>query len=253
MKQRSSPLLKCLTVVAVLCFGVAHAARADNTYSTSTTVYYVGPSSDGAGCDNPFGICAASTNNSISSFNGGITSAGSTESITFDAVTSADVGSTPAVSITGGDMTILLYGYGNAYPGSGTFGTAPSGIVNGSNQLVAGTYTFSACTPNVGDYFGINDDKSGTESAPDCSQPYPYPNCLADTGGPSGDDQLCIQGDSPTDSVSINVSASGIVTITAGSFEAAFSETPELPSLVLFGTGLLAMGFALRRKASSIV
>jgi hypothetical protein len=110
---------------------------------------------------------------------------------------------------------------------------------------VAGTYTFSACTPNVGDYFGINDDKSGTESAPDCSQPYPYPNCLADTGGPSGDD--------PTDSVSINVSASGIVTITAGSFEAAFSETPELPSLVLFGTGLLAMGFALRRKASSIV
>lgn len=242
-------LLKCLALVAVLCFGVARSAQADNTYSLTQTVYYVGPTTD-SGCDNPLpppgGVCH-SGGNSITSFAGGITNAGSVENISFDAVSNTDVTTTAAVSITGGDMTIQLYGYGDETLGYG-YGPGPSGIVNNSGQLVAGTYNFAACNntgdPNNGDYFGINDNNPGPQSASGCNNS--TITCLPDTVGTQS--QLCLGGASPADVVAINVSSTGVVTIEAGSFEAGFSETPELPSLALFGTGLLAMGIFFRKK-----
>lgn len=250
MRKCSAALLKGFALIAVLCFGIAHSAQADSTYSLTQTVYYVGPTTDPS-CDNPLpppgGVCRVG-GNPISSFNGGITSAGSVESISFDAVTSADVNTTAAVSITGGDVTIELYGYGDETAGYG-YGPGPSGIVNSSGQLVAGTYTFAACNAtgdgNSGDYFGINDDNQGTQSANGCDGS--TITCLANTDGASGD-QLCLGGAVPADDVTINVSDTGVVTIAAGSFEVGFSETPELPSLALFGTGLLAMGIFFRKS-----
>ena len=258
----SSSLLKCLALVAVLCLSLVRVAQADNTFSTTTTVYYVGPTghaSTDPSCDNPLGVCAASTNDSIGAFNGGVTSAGGVETVTFDAVTSADVNATAAVSIQTGPITVQLYGYGNASPGSGSLGNTPPAtpLVNSSGMLNTGTFTFSACpgtppggvTGNAyGDYFGINDNNSangGLESAQDCNAS--NVPCLPNTTA-NGYDQLCLMGDSPSDLVSINVSAAGIVTITAASFEAAFAETPELPSLALFGTGLVAMGIFFRKR-----
>jgi hypothetical protein len=265
MKKWSIVLLKCLALVAVLCFGLAHSAQADNTFAVTTQVYYVGPSSDPSG-DNPFGL-SHSGGNSISSFNGGITSAGGLETVTFDAVTSADVNSTPAVSVLTGPITMELFGYGNATAGSGSLGTTPPAtpLVNAGGTLNAGTFTFSACpgaSPGgvntdpigsvYGDYFGINDNNSangGLESAAVCNNP--SVPCLKNSSG-NGFDQLCVAGDSPSDLVVINVTTTGLVTITAGSFEAAFSEVPELPSLALFGTGLLAMGIFFRKKGFAV-
>ena len=261
MKKWSTVLLKCLALVAVLCFGLAHSAQADNTFAVTTQVYYVGPSSDPSG-DNPFGL-SHSGGNAISSFNGGVTSAGGLETVTFDAVTSADVNGTPTVSILTGPITMQLFGYGNATAGSGSLGTTPPAtpIVNAGNTLNAGTFTFSACpgtssgavtSNNYGDYFGIDDNNSangGLESAQVCNTP--SVPCMKNSNG-NGYDQLCLAGDSPSDLVVINVSTTGLITITSGSFEAAFSEVPELPSLALFGTGLLAMGIFFRKKGFAV-
>jgi hypothetical protein len=65
--------------------------------------------------------------------------------------------------------------------------------------------------------------------------------------------QICNAGSSPNDVVTINVAANGVVTIASSSLEIAFAPTPELSSLVLFGTGLLAMGFVLRKRSGLVV
>lgn len=227
-------LLRSLSVVAALFLAVTYSTRADDIVTFSNvTVYYVGPSSD-ANSDNPFGITHMG-GNSISSFNGGMTSAGSVETVTFDAGPNENAGNAPAISITGGAVTMSLYG-----PDTNAGAPYSAGpLVSASNTLVSGLYEFDQCPPTnspFGDYFGIN-DPGHTNTAQGCN-PQSYNNwgvvnCL-------GND-LCLVGASPAGISSIDVTPN-LITITSGSFEVAFNPTPELPSAILFGTGLMAIG-----------
>jgi hypothetical protein len=117
-------LTKLLAVAVLIGLGVAYSAKADS-YSTTTTFYYVGPSTDGPPPDNPYGL-TNSIGNPISGL--AITSAGSTGTLTVNTAT--------GITLTGTDFTVNLVG--------------SNSIVSGG-ALVTGTYTFTSAS----DYYGM--------------------------------------------------------------------------------------------------
>jgi len=216
MRNSTSFLLKCLALFAVVCFGMAYSAKAD-TWSATVTVYYVAPTDPSY---NPWGL--TNPGGDATSWLA-ITPAGDTENVSFS--TSAAQG-VAVGTITGSDFTIELFNPPVSEPGP---------IVTGTT-LNPGTYVFNSCL----DYFGAKTSGGNTTTTTGCAGDANYGNEPCMTG------QICNAGTSPNDVVTINVAANGVVTVQSSSMEVAFS--PETPSMALFGTGLLAMGFVLRRK-----
>jgi len=223
MKKCNTGLLKCLSLFAVLCFGMAYSAKAD-TFSSTVTVYYVDPS---ATSYNPWGLTNPGGDSATGSTPLAITSAGDVENVSFSTSNTEGVA---VGSITGTDFTLELYN-----PPSSETGP----IVTGTT-LNTGTYVFDSCS----DYYGAVTKNSTTGFGGSCNPPG-YISCI--TG------QICNAGSNPNDTVTINVAANGVVTVASSSLEVAFAPTPELSSLVLFGTGLLAMGFVLRKRSGLVV
>jgi len=227
MRQSYKTFLKSVILLALVFVGANRGTRADQL-SFTTTVYYVGPASDGA--DNALGPGGTPiTNpygNSISTFGGAVTSAGSSETVTFSTTPG-----TAGISVGGPGQVfdIQLYGPDPSL-------SSPPSLISGG-MLQAGTYVFDACYPNS-DYFGIQKTGASGLTAYGC-------------GGvvvPCVSGQLCNAGSSPGAIVKIAVGANGVVTIQSGGLEVGFAPTPELSTLLLFGTGLFGIAFALRRR-----
>jgi hypothetical protein len=224
-------LSKPLTLLAFLFLGLSYTTNASSV-SYTTTIYYVGPNDAADQNDNPLNGGSpifGPGGDSITAFNGYVTSSGATETISFNTAVN------PAISVgTAGSSSptspfdVQLYG-------------VPNTMISGG-VLQTGTYTFnSSCS----DYFGIYVGSPGI-TAPSCNNS--IVTCNAD--------EICNAGTSPSGSVMINVAANGVVTIADGSLEVGFSTlspTPELSTLLLFGTGLLALAFVLRKHKGSQV
>jgi hypothetical protein len=165
-------MTKLLAVAVLAGLGMVHAAKADS-YMETSTFYYAGPDT----ADDPtLGITNAS-GNADSTFN--LTSAGSTGTLSINTVTN------PAISLTGSQFTVTLYG-------------VPNGLLNGSGQLVTGFYNFNSAS----DYFGIETAGNG-----------------ATTGFGCNAGQSCNVGANPVDQVTLNVAANGVVTLQSSSLE----------------------------------
>lgn len=189
MKNVKNYLTRLIAVTVLFGFGMAYSAKADNISSFTSQVYYAGPATDPTSPpDNPYGVVNTTPGNAISGF--ALTYAGSQGTLTFD------TNGNPGVAITSatpGLFTVDLYG------------TAASGIVNSSGQLVAGVYTFS----DANDYFGIAEAGGGT-------------------GGGCITGQACNTGTSPADVTTITVGPGGLVTVSSSSLElvSQISNTP---------------------------
>jgi hypothetical protein len=164
-------MTKLLAVAVLAGLGMVHAAKADS-YTETSTFYYAGPDT----ADDPtLGITNAS-GNTDSTFN--LTSAGSTGTLSINTVTN------PAISLTGSQFTVTLYG-------------VPNTLLSGGN-LVTGTYNFNSSF----DYFGIETAGNG-----------------ATTGFGCNAGQTCNVGANPVDQVTLNVAANGVVTLQSSSLE----------------------------------
>jgi len=229
MKKCNTGLLKCLSLFAVLCFGMAYSAKAD-TFSSTVTVYYVdNPTDTGAASFNAWGLTNSGGDSAVTGTTPlAITSAGDVENVSLSTSNTEGVA---VGTITGTDFTLELYNPPSSAPGPTVTGTT----------LNAGAYVYDSCL----DYFGAKTASGTTGDGTGCPNAYGYGACM--TG------QICNAGSSPNDVVTINVAANGVVTIASSSLEIAFAPTPELSSLVLFGTGLLAMGFVLRKRSGLVV
>ncbi len=172
MGKTRNIMTKLLAVAVLAGLGMVHAAKADS-YMETSTFYYAGPDT----ADDPtLGITNAS-GNADSTFN--LTSAGSTGTLSINTVTN------PAISLTGSQFTVTLYG-------------VPNGLLNGSGQLVTGFYNFNSAS----DYFGIETAGNG-----------------ATTGFGCNAGQSCNVGANPVDQVTLNVAANGVVTLQSSSLE----------------------------------
>ncbi len=227
MKKSLIIAVRVSALAALLFLGVARTANATQV-SFTTTVYYIGPSSDPtAPPDNTLGPGGTTLTNSggdgIAYFNGAVTSAGSSESVVFD------TGGNPGVSVgsSGSVFDVQLYGPDAAL-------STPGSIISGG-VLQAGTYVFDSCSS----YFGVKNN-GGSASAPGCNG----------ATVPCVSGEICNAGTSPSDIMTITVGTNGVITITSGSLAIGFDAptTPELSTLLLFGTGLLGLAFVLRKR-----
>jgi hypothetical protein len=204
MGKTRNLMTKLLAVAVLAGLGMVHAAKADS-YTETSTFYYAGPDT----ADDPtLGITNAS-GNTDSTFN--LTSAGSTGTLSINTVTN------PAISLTGSQFTVTLYG-------------VPNGLLNGSGQLVTGTYTFNSAS----DYFGIESAGNGAVTGF-----YGSPAVACNTG------QICNGTADPIDQVTLNVAANGVVTLQSSSLElvtkvSSVAGVPEIdPSSALSPLALL--------------
>jgi hypothetical protein len=165
-------MTKLLTLAALAGLGMLHVAKADS-YSETSTFYYAGPETGTT--DNPFSIVNVG-GNAASTLN--LTNAGVSGTLTINTVTN------PAITLTGADFSVTLYG-------------VPNGLLS-SGKLVTGTYNFSSGS----DYFGIETAGNG-----------------ATTGFGCNAGQTCNVGANPVDQVTLNVAANGVVTLSSSSLE----------------------------------
>jgi hypothetical protein len=151
---------------------MVHAAKADS-YMETSTFYYAGPDTT----DDPTIGVSNLSGNADNTIN--LTPTGITGTLSINTVTN------PAISLTGADFTVTLYG-------------VPNGLLNGSGQLVTGTYSFNSAL----DYFGVETAGNG-----------------ATTGFMCNAGQTCNVGANPVDQVTLNVAANGVVTLQSSSLE----------------------------------
>jgi len=198
MGKTRNLMTKLSAVVVLAGLGMVHVAKADS-YSETSTFYYAGPETGTT--DNPFSITNVG-GNLASTMN--LTNAGSTGTLSINTVTN------PAISLTGSQFTVTLYG-------------VPNGMLSGGS-LVTGTYNFSSGT----DYFGIETAGNG-----------------ATTGFGCNAGQTCNVGGNPIDQVTLNVAANGVVTLQSSSLElvtkvSSVTGVPEInPSSALSPLALL--------------
>jgi hypothetical protein len=172
MGKTRNLMTKLLAVAVLAGLGMVHAAKADS-YMETSTFYYAGPETGTT--DNPFSIVNVG-GNAASTLN--LTNAGSTGTLSINTVTN------PAISLTGSQFTVTLYG-------------VPNTLLSGGN-LVTGTYNFNSSF----DYFGIETAGNG-----------------ATTGFGCNAGQTCNVGANPVDQVTLNVAANGVVTLQSSSLE----------------------------------
>jgi len=229
MKKSLITAARVSALVALLFLGIARTANATQV-SFTTTVYYIGPPTDPTSPpDNTLGpggttLTNGAGSNGIADFNGAVTSAGSSETVVFD------TGGNPGVTVGSGAGSVFdvqLYGPDPAL-------SSPSSIISGG-VLQAGAYVFDSCSS----YFGV-ENNGGQSYAPGCNG----------VTVPCVTGEVCNAGTSPTDIMTITVGTNGVVTITSGSLAIGFDAptTPELSTLLLFGTGLLGLAFVLRKR-----
>jgi hypothetical protein len=205
MGKTRNLMTKLSAVVVLAGLGMVHVAKADS-YSETSTFYYAGPETGTT--DNPFSITNVG-GNLASTMN--LTNAGSTGTLSINTVTN------PAISLTGSQFTVTLYG-------------VPNGLLNGSGQLVTGTYNFNSAS----DYFGIESAGNGAVTGF-----YGSPAVACNTG------QICNGTADPIDQVTLNVAANGVVTLQSSSLElvtkvSSVAGVPEIdPSSALSPLALL--------------
>ena len=198
MGKTRNLMTKLLAVAVLAGLGMVHAAKADS-YTETSTFYYAGPDT----ADDPTIGVSNLSGNADNTIN--LTPTGITGTLSINTVTN------PAISLTGADFTVTLYG-------------VPNGLLNGSGQLVTGTYSFNSAL----DYFGVETAGNG-----------------ATTGFMCNAGQTCNVGANPVDQVTLNVAANGVVTLQSSSLElvtkvSSVAGVPEInPSSALSPLALL--------------